>query len=765
MVKYSEPLTLAIAGNPNCGKSSWFGVLTGDTQKVGNWPGVTVEKKEGWFHFAEQKLRVVDLPGIYSLTAHSEDEQAALDYLLSGEADVVVQVVDASNLERNLYLTTQLLELGVKVILLLNMVDLAEKKGLLIDEKELSRQMGVPVLAVSANRNEDIKRCQKWLVDTAAAAHIVKDAVRYIPVIEEELELLEPALKETALTLGVTPRWLSVKLLEDDAWALQQVESSVDVQLIREGFAHLQKRAGQSPDVAIADSRYSKIESWVRASVFKKQIKEEANWSEKIDKVVLHRLWGLPFFFAAMYLVFWLTINVGGAFIDFFDLFFGAILVEGPAATLQSWGAPDLLITILADGVGAGLQTMSTFVPIIFVLFFLMGIMEDSGYMARAAFVMDRFMRWIGLPGKAFIPLMVGFGCTVPAIMATRTLENKRDRYLTVFMAPFMSCGARMPVYALFAAAFFPQAGQNIVFLLYISGIIVAVLTGLLLKKTLFGKELTPFIMELPVYHTPRWQNVLRQANMRLSGFVKKSGKVLVPVIVVLSLLGSLGTDGSFGNQNSENSVLSTMGKVVTPVFEPMGIEEDNWAATVSLFTGLFAKEIIVGTLSSLYSQGHAVKDTPNSMASDLDEQDRAEVFSQIKQAFASIPANLSQLGRTLFDPAGMSVEGTELQTEKNHVFSLMQERFHNDAQAFAYLLFVLLYMPCVAAVAAAYREFGRSLTILQIIYSTILAWIMATLFYQIAAGHEWIWILFALALLTAFVAGIRRYGKSLATN
>ncbi|MCK5200233.1 MAG: ferrous iron transport protein B, partial [Spirochaetales bacterium] len=323
--------------------------------------------------------------------------------------------------------------------------------------------------------------------------------------------------------------------------------------------------------------------------------------TDKIDKIVLNRFLGIPIFLAAMYLVFWVTINLGGALIDFFDISFGAIFVDGSAILLDKIGSPGWITAIISTGIGGGIQTLATFVPIMFMMFFMLALLEDSGYMARAAFVMDRFMRVIGLPGKAFIPMLVGFGCTVPAIMATRTLANKRDRYLTIFMTPFMSCGARLPVYALFAAAFFPKNGQTIVFALYMTGIVLAVFTGLLLKKTLFAGESAPLLMELPLYHVPRLKHIFLHTWLRLKGFILKAGKFLIIIIAVLGFFNSLGTDGSFGNEDSEESVLAVAGKVITPIFTPFGVTKENWPASVGLFTGLFAKEVVVGTLNSLY--------------------------------------------------------------------------------------------------------------------------------------------------------------------
>ncbi len=404
---------------------------------------------------------------------------------------------------------------------------------------------------------------------------------------------------------------------------------------------------------------------------------------------------------------------------------------------------------------------MATFIPIIFMMFFVLSLLEDSGYMARAAFVMDRFMRLIGLPGKAFVPLLIGFGCMVPAIMSTRTLENKKDRILTVLIAPFMSCGAHFPVYALFAAVFFPFAAQNVVFSIYMVGIILAILTGLLLKNTLLKGEPTPFVMELPPYHSPLLRHIMYHSWNRLKMFLFRAGRILVPIVVVLAFLNSVGTDGSFGNEDSEKSVLSRIGKSITPVFQPIGITENNWPASVALFTGLFAKEAVVGTLNALYSQ--------IDMAEEAAEEE-FDFVGGIIEALTSIPAAFADIGETFSSPLGARV-GEEISDEEAAeeeleiefgVFASMRKRFEGGgAQAYAYLLFILIYVPCVVAIAATAREIGGRLTIFSIFYLTTLGWIVSTLFYQLTVGFQAVWIITPIALLIALIAGLKIVGKT----
>jgi len=760
----TDTSTIAIAGNPNCGKTTLFNGLTGSNQRIGNWPGVTVEKKEGTYRYGGKKIDIVDLPGIYSLSAYSEDEKIARGYVLSGEADLVINIVDATNLERNLYLTTHLLEMKVPMIVVLNMMDLAEKNNIQIDPAHLELHLDCPVVPISAIKKGDIEKVKK-AVEKAVKAKKISDAkVSYSNEIEEVIKKYSPVLTSVSRKVSADERWTAVKLIENDDWIKEKVitETSLTEQQIESTQEHLEKILGEPSDILVAGYRYGFTHGIVKDVVKKKKVR--ISGTEKVDKIVLNRILGIPIFLGVMYVMFWIAISFGGAFIDFFDVFFGTIFVDGFGTVLTRIGSPEWLTTILAGGLGGGIQTVATFIPIIFMMFFVLSILEDSGYMARAAFVMDRFMRWIGLPGKAFVPLLVGFGCTVPAIMATRTLDNKKDRILTVLIAPFMSCGARFPVYALFAAAFFAGIAQNIVFSLYIIGIVLAILTGLLLKKTLFKGEPTPFVMELPPYHTPRFRHIMYHSWNRLKVFMFRAGRILVPIVIVLTFLNSLGVDGSFGNEDTEKSVLSRIGKGITPVFRPIGITEDNWPASVALFTGLFAKEVVVGTLNALYSQIDLAE-------LEAEEEEKFDFAGGIVESLASIPGNLAGIGGSLTSLFGARIgeeitdeeaEAEELEVEAS-VFGSMRKRFEGGPpQAYAYLLFILIYIPCVVAVAAMAREIGAGLTIFSAFYLTALGWIVSTLFYQFTIGHQAIWIFVPIALAAAIIAGLVVAGEKI---
>lgn len=725
-----KELTIGLVGNPNCGKTTLFNRLTGARQRVGNWPGVTVDRKSGSCRCGDRRLAVIDTPGIYALAAASLDEQVTRDFLLSGEADLVVNIIDAANIERNLYLTSQLLEMGVPLVVALNMMDVAEERRLTIDVAGLAARLGCPVVAMTASRNQGVDELKQVLLETAGRVRTQPREVVMPAAVTAARDSLAASLRAAGLAADLDGRWLALKLLEGD----EQVEDTlVSHPEIGEQAALLRARIEaverEEADIVIASARYAFI-SALTSDVVANRGEVSASLSDRIDRVVLSRVFGLPIFLVAMYLVFLFTINLGGAFIDFFDQLAGALFVDGFAALLTTLHAPDWLVAVLATGIGGGLQTMATFIPPIGCMFLCLSLLEDSGYMARAAFVMDRFMRLIGLPGKAFVPLLVGFGCNVPAIMAARTLDSRRDRILTVMMAPFMSCGARLPVYALFAAAFFPTGGQNLVFALYLIGIGFAVFTGLVLKHTLLRGEVAPFVMEMPPYHLPSVTSVVLRACERMQSFLFKAGRILVPVIMVLALLNSLGTDGGFGNENTERSALAAVSRQITPVLAPMGVSADNWPATVGLFTGIFAKEAVVGTLDALY--------TGMGGPAEGAEEEPFSLWPAIAGAFATVPANLVGVLDTLVDPLGLSigeVADRDLAAAEQGVttatFGSMVTLFGSWSAAFSYLLFVLLYFPCSAAIAAVYRETGPGWTLFAGAWTTGLAYLAASVFYQ----------------------------------
>lgn len=766
----AREITIAVVGNPNCGKTTLFNGLTGGRQRIGNWPGVTVEKIEGRMRADGRAISVVDLPGIYSLSAYSEDEVVARDFVLSGSSDLIVNIVDATNLERNLFLTSQLLEMKVPLLIVVNMMDIAAKRNTTIDVDLLSKKLGLPVIGVSAVENRDIENVKQLILAELGHRRISDALIEYPNEIEDAITAWSPGLSSVAAIVGADERWVATKLLEKDEWIREKFLSvdSADMEQIEDSISHIEDVLHETGDSLVTDYRYGFIHA-LSASVVRRSRSKE-NVTDRIDRVVMNRVLGIPIFLAAMYFVFWATINLGGAFIDFFDLFFDTLVVGGLRVLLTAISAPPWLITIIADGIGAGIRTVATFIPIIFMMFLMLSLLEDSGYMARAAFIMDGFMRRIGLPGKSFVPLIVGFGCTVPAVMASRTLDNRKDKFLTIFITPLMSCGARLPVYALLATAFFADAAGNIVYSLYLAGIIVAVLTGLMLKRTLFQGEASHFIMELPPYHAPRFKHIMIHTWIRLKIFMTRAGIVIVLAVTLLSVINSIGVDGSLGNENSEKSLLSKLGKVITPAFTPMGIEQENWPATVALLSGVFAKEAVVGTLSSLYNQIDAAGSGAGSRAGTAGDADGAseeagtaveapgfEFWTGMSEAFSTIPPNVAEAFGFSQAPADKeeSLGGNE------KIFAAMRSRFsHGPLQVYAYLLFVLVYFPCVGAFGTIVRELGKGFGVLNVLYLTLFGWIIATLFYQITAGHQILWIVIPLLLIALIYATFTYLGK-----
>ncbi len=852
-------LTIAIAGNPNCGKTALFNALTGARQHVGNWPGVTVEKKEGYFELGDRQIRLVDLPGTYALFANAEDERAAVDYLLSREASLIINIVDATNLERNLFLTSQLADMHIPMVIAVNMMDIAENRGIQLDLDELSDVYGVPCIPLSAVSEKSVTNFISQMGHVLASPMPLPKQMVYGDKIEETVKVLEPKVAPVAKLLDADARWVSLMYLgNQNSYADKFAEAGVKI-----NKADVTKILGEEPEFAMAENRYS-----ISHSVAGKAIvaaREKKTFSDKLDAVLLNRWAALPIFLVIMYLVFWVAVTIGSAFIDFFDVLFGAIFVDGLGYVLTDvLHAPSFVSAILADGIGAGIQTVSTFIPVIFFMFLCLSFLEDSGYMARAAFVADRFMRFLGLPGRAFVPMMVGFGCGVPGIMGSRVLESKRERFLTIFLVPFMSCGARLPVYALFAAAFFGKMAGTVVFLLYLAGVLFAVAYGLFLKKSLFQGQASNFVMELPPYHLPKFKSLMIHCWQRLRDYIWRAGKVITIAVAILGFLNSFGIvekaadenapadepagfEFTAGNGDSENSLLSVIGKAITPVFEPFGVEKENWPASVSLFTGLLAKEAVIGTMNSLYSMAGENAEAPaeekpliagvdECPAEEEEEGGAPDIKGAVLEALGSIPANLAEVFGSLTDPLGTTGElegqeaaelkketldkitdakvltceefaaietfGEEEDDEKTReavfaklaaaglelsedemgaleegdlsetadIYANLRSYFHNpdkngnpvdgfNWQVFAFLIFILLYVPCLAAMGVVAREIGLGLAVLMATVQTLLAWAIAVLLYQVPVGGNMTWIVAAIVVLVGTGIFLKLFG------
>ncbi|WP_217543661.1 Fe(2+) transporter permease subunit FeoB [Vibrio metschnikovii] len=738
-------------GNPNSGKTTLFNGLTGAKQQVGNWAGVTVEKKTGRYTHSGDQFYITDLPGIYALDSgndsNSIDESIASRAVLTHPADVIINVVDVTSLERSLYMTLQLRELGRPMVVVLNKMDALKRERQTIDVKKLEQVLGCPVLALSANNKQQViqfkQKLHKKIVQGIALKQLELD---YGQAFEQSISALLPIFEGQE----VSARSLAIRALENDLMVINGVSESERLTVV-----DVQRECQFDIDLHVADVKYTFLHHCCQ-QVRRSEGKLSHSFTEKADQIILNKWVGVPFFFVVMYLMFMFSINIGSAFIDFFDIGVGALLVDGGHYLLDDH-LPIWLVTLIADGLGGGIQTVATFIPVIACLYLFLAILESSGYMSRAAFVLDKVMQKIGLPGKAFVPLVLGFGCNVPAIMATRTLDQERERKLAAAMAPFMSCGARLPVYALFAAAFFPQSGQNIVFALYLLGIVAAVFTGWVLKKTLYPGSSDSLLMEMPDYELPTLQNVLIKTWQKLKRFVLGAGKTIVIVVTILSFLNSLGTDGSFGNEDSDNSVLSSAAQVVTPLFAPIGINQDNWPATVGIITGIFAKEAVVGTLNNLYTSVDA-------------EDEEFDLWASLQEAVLSIPENL--MGLNFTDPLGIEVGDlsdtsalAEEQAVDASIFGNLQHHFVSGYAAFSYLIFILLYTPCVAAMGAYVREFGAKYARFIAVWTMGLAYGAAALFYQVTHFNDHpvtssLWIIGIIGSSLAIYYWLKKVGR-----
>ncbi|PLR36993.1 ferrous iron transport protein B [Chimaeribacter coloradensis] len=744
-------LTIGLIGNPNAGKTTLFNQLTGARQRVGNWAGVTVERKEGHFSTPHQQVTLVDLPGTYSLTTISAqtslDEQIACRYILSGEADLLINVVDAANLERNLYLTLQLLALGVPCIVALNMLDIAENQQITIDVAALAARLGCPVVPLVSTRAQGIDAL-KQQIDRPLRAPV--------PV---KVGYPAPLLDAAAALAAVMPEnlpahqahWLALHMLEGDIYSHAVApDAAARLPQVRDA---LRRALPDDAALLVAGARYQCIMAICDAVSNAHQAAPD-RLTQRLDRLILNRLLGVPVFLLVMYLMFLLAINLGGALQPIFDLGSAAVFIHG----VQWLGAvlhfPAWLTLFLAQGIGGGINTVLPLVPQIGMMYLFLSFLEDSGYMARAAFVMDRLMQAIGLPGKSFVPLIVGFGCNVPAIMGARTLDAPRERLITVMMAPFMSCGARLAIFAVFSATFFTQGGALLVFSLYLLGIGVAILTGLLLKHTLMRGDASPFVMELPVYHVPHLKSLLLQTWQRLKGFVLRAGKVIVLVSLFIGALNSFSLSGKPADSLTD-SALASVSKVITPLLIPIGVQPDNWQATVGLVTGAMAKEVVVGTLNTLYT-AEAIADAPFdpaafSLNGEL-KQAVVETWQGVKETFS-----LS----VLFNPIEASKGDGDM---ASGAMSTMGSKFGSVAAAYSYLIFVLLYVPCLSAMGAIAREAGRNWMLFSIAWGLNVAYSLATLFYQTAsfrAHPAFSGLCIALVLLvnTVIFIGLRRAG------
>jgi ferrous iron transport protein B len=729
-------LTVALAGNPNAGKSTLFNALTGLRQHTGNWPGKTVEKRSGRRTVGRATIEFVDLPGAYSLAAYSPDEVVARDYLVAERPDAVVCVVDATNLERNLYLAVQLIELGLPVILALNMSDQADAQGIQIDTARLSHLLGdVPVVATAARKGRGIDALLDAVITLAGqqperrgrrcrcrchCPYRQGDAfqVHYEDALEESLQRLsQVADSQQEAPDDYCPRWLSLKLLEGEPDIARRVALWPAGRSLVEAAGRERRRLsallGEEVELVAADGRYCTVSRVARQVVSREQ-DEGVPLTDRIDRLVTNRILGLPIFLAVMYLVFRLVIDVSAPFLEWVDLVITGPISYGLIRLLGVLGAAAWLESLVIDGVVAGVGGILTFVPGLIVLFLFLALLEDSGYMARAAFVMDRFTRVIGLHGKSVIPLMLGFGCAVPAVYATRTIANRRDRLLTALLIPFMSCSARLPVYLVFGLAFFGSRAGLVVWLLYVLGVAIAVLVGFVLSRTILKRAGEgAFVLELPPYRMPTLKSLGLHTWENTREFIRHAGTVILAVSIVLWFLLNL----PWGVVDQHDSYFGQVSRAVSPAFRPAGFE--GWETSGALMSGFVAKELVVSALSQIY------------LAEELERPEAVDLGQVWKQTAAGFGRAAVDAGRRLLSLApGIDLLADEPVPDDTALIRALQGRF-SSLSAAAFLVFVLLYVPCMATIGAIGQEFGGRWAASAAVYQTAIAWLAAVLVFQ----------------------------------
>lgn len=663
-------MIFALVGNQNCGKTTLFNQLTGANQHVGNFPGVTVDQKVGEIR-STKNCSVVDLPGIYSLRPYTNEEIVTRDFILNQKPDGIINIVDATNIERNLYLTLQLLEMHIPMVLALNMMDEVRGNGGAIDYREMSEQLGIPVVPISAAKDEGIEDLIKGIVEVSRKKITPKvlDFCEQGPV-HRCIHAVSHQVEDHAVNIGMSPRFAATKIVEGDTDIIERLElSENELDMMEHSIAEMEKDGNLDRNAALADMRYTFIEKVCAKTVKKCQESREHIRSVKIDNILTNKYLAIPMFLGMMLMIFWLTFNVIGAFLS--DLLASGIDAFTALCdnALTLYGINPVVHSLLIDGVFAGVGSVLSFLPIIVVLFFFLSILEDSGYMARVAFVMDKPLRKIGLSGRSFVPMLIGFGCTVPAVMATRTLSSERDRKMTIMLTPYMSCSAKIPIYGVFAAAFFPGKEAIVMLVLYVTGILVGIASALILNHTAFRGKPIPFVMELPNYRFPSAKSVGQLMWDKAKDFLQRAFTVIFVATIIIWFLQTFDTRFNVVS-DSADSLLALVGQWIAPIFAPLGFSD--WRVSTALITGFTAKEAVVSTLSVL---------TGTAMA------------------------NLSSVLGSMF--SGLA--------------------------AASFLVFTLLYTPCVAAVAAVKREMGSGrMAILVVVLQCVVAWLVAFAVYQI---------------------------------
>jgi ferrous iron transport protein B len=714
-------ILIAVAGNPNSGKSTLINAIAGTRLQVGNWPGVTVEKKAAVIEHEGRKIHLVDLPGVYSLSPYTQEEIITRDYLVHEKPDVIINVVDSTNLERNLYLTLQLIELEIPVVLALNMYDEAGAKGYRFDLETLASMLGVTVIPTTATKGSGVKALMTASV--AAADNTNEFTPRPVPYnddIERAVDLVAGKLRAAypAVMESYPPRWLALKLIEGDLPMLDRIGMSAENRLIADAVSHLKKAHGDDVEALIADARYGVAAGLIHESLSKPEVRKE-EITGKIDSVVLNRFLGIPIFLAAMWIMFKLTFDVSKPFADWLSAVTSGPLKRMTVEFLAAVGAPAWTASLVTDGIIAGVGSVLVFVPVIFAMMFFITFLEGSGYMARAAFVMDRAMHMVGLHGKSFIPMLLGFGCNVPAIYATRTLENPKDKALTALLIPLTSCGARLPVYVVFIGAFFTANAGTVLWSLYVLGIALALLAGMIFKRTLFKEPAPMFVMELPPFRMPSMRSLLIHTWEKGKHFLIKAGTYILAVSVIVWFMLNM----PWGVENKKDSYMGQIGQVIAPALQPLGF--GTWEAGSSLMVGLVAKEIVVGTMGEIYAQ----KEEPE------DKNERLSVGEELLGIAKSFGTAVKEAGGNVISTVGIATISAGESEEKTAERMPLREELHKQftpLTAYSFIVFVLLYMPCAVVAVAMRQEFGTWKWYgIAFAYQMVLAWSVAFIIYQ----------------------------------
>ena len=732
--------TIALAGNPNTGKTTIFNDLTGSSQHTGNWPGKTVARKEGVWRREGDVFHIVDLPGAYSLSAFSAEEVIARDFIVENQPDAVIVVVDATNLERNLYLALQILEMTPHVALALNMMDAAKTQGLTIDIEALSRQLRIPVVPMTARAGKGMEQLKSILVRVAEAGRAAKQnaaldftpPIRYSQPIEIALKhIAETISQHEALKTRYPVRWLALKLLQEDETCIEKITSipgsDAVLELARHEATRLRTLYREDLDTIIAEERYTWLNRLVQNVVQGRP--QGPTLSDRVDAVITHPVAGLFIFFAIMWAVFKLSTDVAAPFVNWIDEFINGNFAHWVTELLALVHLQDTwFASLITDGILAGVGGVLVFVPVLMFLYMGMAIMEDSGYMARAAFVMDRYMRRLGLHGKSFVPLVLGFGCNVPAIYATRTLESRTDRILTGMLVPFMSCSARLPVYVLIATIFFPAYRTMAVLSMYILGIIMALIAGLLLRKTIFkGAEESALLIEIPSYRMPTIRNVWTEMWQRTRAFLESAATIIMGVSIVIWLLMAIPVSGqgTFADTPVDDSAFAHLAGAISPVLEPLGF--GNWENASALISGFIAKEVVVSTLAQVY---HVPQEQPSGEAD-------AGFWAQGKESIIGLFQAAVDTIKTIPSIIGIDLLPPEAEGEPPALMTAIRQGFEQSSGGFgalaalAFMVYVLIYSPCVATMAAQRQELGFRWMWASIAIQLTLGWILAFIVFQ----------------------------------